>query len=129
MAVIAQVCLTGIVTAMCIIILRQDSPGFALFASIVGGILILLTVIDAATEIFSVFNNFLQMSSVGGELSSILIKIVGISYLTDFSAGIIEDSGSKSLADKVILAGKIIILGVSLPVFKMLIELISNFVQ
>lgn len=129
MTTIIQICLTGIITAICILILKQDNPVFAIIASIVGGILILLMILDVATDIFSTLDEFLGRSSIGGELSSILLKIIGISYLTDFSAGIIEDSGSKSLADKVILAGKLIILGVSIPIIKNLMELIINILQ
>ncbi len=129
MTQIAQICLTGIITALCVLILKQDNPTFAILATIVGSVLLLFMIIDVATDIFHTVDDFLQSSSIGGGLSFILLKILGISYLTDFSAGIIEDAGSKSLADKVILAGKFIILGVSIPVFKMLIDVITNLLQ
>lgn len=54
---------------------------------------------------------------------------MAIGYLVEFSAGIVEDFGSKSIADKLVLAGKIIIFTVSIPIIQSLITLIGNILE
>ena len=54
------------------------------------------------------------------------MKNIGIGYLVDFSAGIIEDAGAKSVSEKVILAGKVLIMAMSLPILVKLFEIIES---
>ena len=54
---------------------------------------------------------------------------MAIGYLVEFSAGVVEDFGSKSIADKLVLAGKVIIFAVSLPIIKSLLTLIDGFLE
>ena len=61
--------------------------------------------------------------------TKIIVKIVAIGYLVEFSAGVIEDFGSKSIADKLILAGKVIIFAVSVPIIRSMLELIGGFLE
>ena len=57
------------------------------------------------------------------------VKINPEGYLVEFSAGVIEDFGSKSIADKLILAGKVIIFAVSVPIIRSMVTLIGNFLE
>ena len=51
---------------------------------------------------------------------------MAISYLVEFSASTIEDFGIKSIADKVVFAGKIVILTISAPIIETLISTILS---
>jgi stage III sporulation protein AD len=62
-------------------------------------------------------------------LLKILLKIVGVGYLTEFCAGILNDFGSNTIADKVVLGGKITILLLSIPIVEGLFNLIRGFLQ
>ena len=66
------------------------------------------------------------MTGVDGSLFSIIFKITAIGYLVEFGAGTIEDFGLKSLADKLVFAGKIIILGISMPVIYAVFNLLKG---
>ena len=57
------------------------------------------------------------------------MKIVAIGYLVEFAAGILEDFGSKSLADKLVFAGKVVIFTMSVPILRSLVELIGGFLE
>ena len=58
-----------------------------------------------------------------------LLKIVGVGYLSEFAAGVLMDFGCVSIADKVTLAGKITIVLLSFPVLESLLQLIGGFLQ
>ncbi|HBF86288.1 MAG TPA: hypothetical protein DDW54_01260 [Clostridiales bacterium] len=61
-----------------------------------------------------------------GAVFGIVLKIIAISYFVEFSASLIEDFGLKNISDKVVFAGKLLILSVSFPIVKNLIEVIGS---
>lgn len=76
-----------------------------------------------------IFTDIAEKTGIDQSLVKIILKIVAIGYLVEFSAGIVEDFGSKSIADKLVLAGKIIIFTVSIPIIQSLITLIGNILE
>ena len=54
------------------------------------------------------------------------MKIISIGYIADFSAGIVEDTGQKALAEKIILGGKLIIMVLALPIITLLFDTIAG---
>jgi stage III sporulation protein AD len=109
-------------------VLRDIRSDIAVLLSIVGGLLILLVVVDMLTDVVSVFVNISTRAGLGGEFLGVIVKIVGLGFVIDFAAGVCEDTGNKSLADKVVLGGKIAIMWVALPIVVSLFELIADMV-
>ena len=58
----------------------------------------------------------------------ILMRVVGITYVCDFSAGICRDSGYGFLAGQLETLGKLMVMISGLPVLTAVIEQISHFV-
>ena len=69
------------------------------------------------------------MTGMENGLLKLLLKIVGVGYISEFGAGILNDFGGNSLADKVTLAGKVIIVTLSLPIVETLLKLVQGFLQ
>lgn len=65
--------------------------------------------------------------SSGGRYFTMLFKVVGITWICEFVAGICRDSGFSSVASQIELFGKIAILFAGMPVFLSLIETIAGF--
>lgn len=53
-----------------------------------------------------------------------ILKIIGIAYIAEFTSHITKDAGLGSIAAKVELAGKILILALAIPILTVLIETI-----
>lgn len=70
-----------------------------------------------------------KSTGIDSALIRIIIKIVAIGYLVEFAAGVVEDFGSKSIADKLIFAGKVVIFSVSVPVIRTMVSLIGSFLE
>ena len=62
-----------------------------------------------------------------GRYCTLLVKIVGITWLCEFVAGICRDSGFSAIASQIELFGKIAILFAGMPVFLSLVETIAEF--
>ncbi|MDR1917561.1 MAG: stage III sporulation protein AD, partial [Christensenellaceae bacterium] len=65
-----------------------------------------------------------NQTGIKSEILASILKIVGIGYLTEIGAGICKDAGSGSVADMVILGGKIVILVVAIPIIESLVEIV-----
>jgi len=126
---IFKIAAIGIITAVCVLILRQQKEDMATLVGITGGILILLSVVDYFSEIFLVLADLMDKSGIPGTIYSAVFKIIGIGYIADFSAGIVEDTGQKALSEKILLAGKLMILSLSLPIIVLLFDTVTGMLQ
>jgi len=115
------------VTSLTAILLRLTKPELSFAVTMTGIIVILLFIVDAMKGVLSVFSTIAQTTGVENGLIKILLKIVGVGYLTEFGAGVLNDFGSSSIADKVVLAGKLTILMLSLPILESLLHLVQGF--
>ena len=68
-----------------------------------------------------------KLTGVENGLVKILLKIVGIGYLTEFAAGILQDFGAPGVADKIVLGGKLTIVAVSLPLIFRVLTVLNAF--
>ncbi|MFA6859845.1 MAG: stage III sporulation protein AD [Clostridia bacterium] len=116
----------GIATAVAMIILKTTKPEIATLVGVAGGIIIILMVVNQLTSVLQIFKTIAEKSGLSIQIFGSVLKIVGIGYITEFAASICNDSGSSSLADKILLAGKIIILVVSLPIITNIISIVAG---
>lgn len=116
----------AIVTCVACLIVRPVRSDFAIMISIVGGIIIIFYALSYLSSIFNIFNNIFHISNVNASLYAVILKIIGIGYLTEFTAGICNDTGNGGLADKVLLGGKIIILVMALPIITSILDIVME---
>lgn len=119
----------GLVTAVAAILLRGTKPELAFAVTIAGGVIILVFSVDLLSQTMDIFRQIGEQTGIDGALIKLIVKIIAIGYLVEFAAGVVEDFGSKSVADKLVFAGKVIIFSVSLPVLQTLISLVGSFLD
>ena len=119
----------ALVTAFAALFLRGTKPELSFAVTIAGAVIILLFIVDMLASSFQIFGEIAEKTGIDDSLVKIVVKIVAIGYLVEFSAGVIEDFGSKSIADRLILAGKVIIFAVSVPIIRSMLELIGGFLE
>ncbi len=123
---ILQIVGIGIIAAVVIVLIKDIKPEIAIITGVAAGILIFIITVNMLMEIISVFVALIDKTGVSSTAVSAMLKIIGVGYLTEFAQGICEDSGSKSLGDKIVFGGKIIILYLSLPIIRTLFEIITG---
>lgn len=114
----------GFIGLIIIIILKQYKPEFVIYVSLLVGTTILLLSMDKINGIISLLTNLSAKANVNNQYLIILLKITGIAFLTEFAVSICNDSGESAIASKIDLGGKIIIIGMSIPIISALLELI-----
>ncbi len=126
---IFRIAAIALVTAFCVIVLRDIKSELAMFVAFAGGIVTVLSVINYFSDIFSVVSAIARRAGLATSIVTLLFKVIAVGYIAEFSASIIEDMGLSSLADKVTLAGKLIIVAASLPVVVDLFEFIAGMLS
>ena len=125
-AKIIGICLVG---AIIFNLVKTVKSELSIFVVICTGVLVLGAILSAIGGILLEFQEILDVSGIDQDLFGGVIKVVGIGYITEYSASLCRDSGVESLANKMLLAGKIAIFALSLPLIKGLIEMLVGIVK
>ena len=114
----------GLIALIIIILLKQYKPEFAIYISLLTGALILLLLTDQLSGIVDLIQSIAGKANINSQFLSLLIKITGIAFLSEFAVSICRDSGEGAIATKIELGSKIIIISMSIPIISSLLEII-----
>ena len=98
----------GFISLIIILILKQYKPEYTIYASLIGGALILFFIMDKLYGIITLLTNLSNKLSYNNQFIVILLKITGITFLVEFATSICKDSGETAIANKIDLAGKVL---------------------
>ena len=114
----------GLIALVISIVLKQYRPEYAIYVSIVAGILILVFIMSKITGIINLLKAISDKTYINKQFLSILLKITGIAIITEFAVSICTDAGEKAIASKIEIGSKVIIIAMSIPIISSLLELI-----
>ena len=106
----------GFLTVICSIILKEYKKEFVLYIILIGSLLILYISFDVLLDVVNFINDLSKKAYIDNSFVSLLLKITGISILSEFAISICKDCGEASIANKIDLGGKIIVISLSIPV-------------
>lgn len=119
----------GLVGAVLSIVLKQYKPEFSIYISLISGMIILfalLAVLKPAVTTLQELLNTVQINEMYGE---VLLKSLGICYITQLSVDSCKDAGESAIASKLELAGKAAIVITALPLFKSLATTVTGLIN
>lgn len=119
----------GLVTTFAVLVVKQFRNDFAILIGVVGSILMLILISNQVSLLFAQISQIFIKTNIDTSIISSLLKIVGIGYITEFSANICNDTGCSSIGDKILFCGKILILFMSLPIINSLVDIIVGLLQ
>lgn len=95
---------------------------YAVLISLVTAAVILLYVSDSIAALSEQMRILTEKSGVDIKYFKIVIKVVGVAYITQFAGELLRDAGEGAIASKIELAGKIFILCLTMPVITSFLE-------
>jgi stage III sporulation protein AD len=125
---IIQISLIGIVCVLIALQFKSVKGEYATLIMIVAGVIIFGFGVSKLEQILASIKLLRDKLSVSDEYLSVLIKILGISYICEFSADICKDSGFTAISNQIQIFGKLSILVVSMPIFMNLLNTIWDLV-
>ena len=117
-----------LVVALASVILKQYKPEYSLVLTLVGSAVALIVVFTAVSPLLDQLKALAERTGVQVEWVKLLIKALGICYLTQFAADSCRDAGQTSLAAKAEMAGRVTVLVMSVPMLGQVMELVLKLV-
>ena len=124
MADISKIIGIGLIGLIIIVILKQYKPELAIYVSIIAGVLILVFAIEKLTGIINLLQSISNKTNINSSFLKILLKITGITFITEFAVSICSDAGEKAIASKIEIGSKVIIITMTIPIITSLLELV-----
>ena len=123
-----KVIVLGLVLSIITVLLKSIKPEYSLICVIVGSIILVMYILSGIQSIFDYFSEIVNKTGIDNVMFKTLLKIIGVGYLVEFSAGVCIDSGNSSIADKIVLAGKVLIFSLSIPIISNLFNMIMDLI-
>ena len=123
MVKIALIGIAGMILAVVVGGMRRD---IGIWITIVSGIIIFFFGISRFEYVVDMFHNLADYIGIHETYIKIILKMIGIAYLSEFTAAICRDAGQNAIAGQVDFFGKMSMIVVSLPVMQSLLETIGE---
>lgn len=124
---IIKISLLGICGVVLGFLLKGTGPEYAGFITMGIGIMILGFAVGKLEYLFQSVSQLKDMLPVSQEYFATLIKMIGVTYIGQFSAGICKDAGHQSTAAQIELFCKLSVMVLSMPVLMALLNMIQEF--
>lgn len=123
-----KIVVIGIVSTILVVILKEHKKEYAILLSIVAGVMLLPLTLSKIEPIISLIQKLSLNIPIDNSYILLILKVIGISYLIEFGKDICIDAGESSIANKIEIAGKVIIVGISIPAITAVLEIITEVI-
>ena len=110
----------GLISLILIIIIKQYRPEFAIYVSLIAGVLIFSLAFGKFSSIINLLQSISNKAGINSSFLKILLKITGIAFITEFAVSICKDAGESAIASKIEFGSKVIIIGMAIPIISSL---------
>ena len=118
----------GLVGTVFAVLLKKENPQIAMLVAAITGILIFGMICLPLGNLIALLRETAEQAGVGSGYFAVVLKVIGIAYLTQFGAQLCDDAGEGAVAAKIELAGKILMMTAAAPVLTGLLEMVMGLV-
>ena len=124
---IIQVGILGVAGILLSVQLKQEKSEVAVYLSIGISLLIFFGILDSLEVLVTTVKDISNFIQIDSSYIVTLIKMLGITYIAEFSSGLCKDAGYSAIATQIEMFGKLTILVLSLPILLALLRTIQEF--
>ena len=125
---ILQIAGLGVAAALLAMVVRGSRPELASLLAMAAGALVFFLAISRLQAVVAVMNQLVIKAGLAEDYLKVLLKVVGIAYVSEFAAQTCRDAGEDSLAAKVEMGGKVLVLAMASPIIVALVTLVLEVV-
>ena len=122
-----KIAMVGVAAAILAAWLKTIKTEYALWVVLGAGLFLALAAMVKLENIVEELNFLQKYFSEYGSYFKLLLKVIGITYLAEFSSNLCKDAGANTLASQIELFGKLSILVLCMPIMASLLETIDYF--
>lgn len=126
---IIQVGILGVAGVILATQLKQQKAEVAVFLSIAISLFIFFGILDSLQVLVTTVREIGSYIQIDSSYIMTLVKMLGITYIAEFSSGLCKDAGYSAIATQIEMFGKLTILVLSLPILLALLRTIQEFLS
>ncbi len=124
---IVKIGLLGLVSVGIALVIKQTRPELAYLFVLCVGLFVFYLCFDTFMAVADMARKIGESVGSYDKYVQLLLKIVGISYISEFCSGMCQDAGYQTLGRQVETAGKFSVLLTGLPIFFTLLDTIREY--
>ena len=124
-----QIGIIGVVGALLAVQFKSGKSEYGIYISVVLSLFIFFCIITRLNIIVDLMRTIGSYINMDTAYIGTLIKMLGITYVAEFSSGICKDAGYQTIAVQIEIFGKLAVLVLSMPVLMALLETIKEFLS
>ncbi len=113
---IFKIVLIGMTGGMLSLFLKDYRREYAVVVGLITAIVVMSYSVECLLGVIKSIRYITEKSGVDMKYFTIILKVVGVAYLSQFGGELLRDCGEGAVASKVELAGKIFILYLTVPI-------------
>lgn len=126
---VLKIAVLGIAGIMLGMTIRQLRPEYALYISLAVSICILIYATGKLSYLLETMAKIKTYIPVDDAYLNTLLKMIGITYVGQFSSGLCKDAGYGAIAGQIEIFSKLSILVISMPILLALLETIQGILS
>ncbi|MGE5507994.1 MAG: stage III sporulation protein AD [Chitinophagales bacterium] len=116
----------GLVVTFLAVVVREHRPELAVYLSLSGAALLLLLVVGRLAGLVGVLMDLAARARLEAPYLATVLKVIGVAYVVGLGAQVCRDAGERAVADKMELAGKVVILTLALPIMLAVVDTVAG---
>lgn len=122
-----KVCVIGILGVLTAIQFKGVKMEYSTYISVALGLILFGFVVQQLRTILSSLAWIKELFGGTSGYLGILMKVIGITYLCEFSAGICKDAGYGAISEQIEVLGKLSVMFSGLPILLAVVEQIQSY--
>ena len=118
----------AIVAVVLVLVVKQQRSDIAILLAVSAGAGLLIFSIFKLSSVFDMLQDLVKNSGVSSQFLSIVLKVTAIAYIIEFGKNVCMDAGQSAIANKLEMAGKVIVLTLSIPLISSHMSLITQLI-
>ncbi len=116
----------GIIGVFLAVTVRSYRAELGMAVATATGIVIFFMIAPLFNEAVSQLSALCEDSGINVNYFKVIIKIIGIAYITQFAAELAKDAGEGAVSKKIEFSGKVSVIVIMMPVVKNLLDTIVS---
>ena len=121
-----QIALFAIAGMMLAVFVGNMRREIGIWIALVTGVIVFFYAIRKFEYMVDMFRTMTEYTRIKEEYIAVVLKMIGIAYISEFTATLCKDAGQHAIACQVDFFGKMSMVVVSLPVLQTLLETIGE---
>ncbi len=122
-----QIGMTGVLGVLLAVQFKGAKTEYGIYMSVAVSLLLFLCIVDRLKIFVRTIDELGHYIHAGSGYFSIMLKMIGITYISEFSSAICKDAGYQTVAVQIEIFSKLTILAMEMPILLALLETIQEF--